>query len=79
MANRLNHDGGKAISIGSSTTHDQDLRRDLDNRQTEDMHTRIERRRERTVEKAEMMISGREILGVTSTLTAITLSRTIAG
>ena len=47
MANRLNHDGGKAISIGSSTTHDQDLRHDIDNRQTEDMRTRIERRRER--------------------------------
>ena len=47
MANRLNRDGGKAISVGSSTTHDQDLRRDLDNRKTEDMCTRIEQRRER--------------------------------
>ena len=47
MANRLNRDGGKAISVGSSTTHDQDLRHDLDNRQTEDMRTRIEQRRER--------------------------------
>ena len=47
MANRLNRDGGKAISAGSSTTHDQDLRRDLDNRHTEDMRTRIERRQER--------------------------------
>ena len=47
MANRLNRDGGKAISIGSSTTHDQDLHRDLDNRQTEDMRTRIEQRQER--------------------------------
>ena len=41
-ANRLNRDGGKAISVGSSTTHDQDLCHDLDNRQTEDMRTRIE-------------------------------------
>ena len=47
MANRLNRDGGKAISFGSSTTHDQDLYHDLDNRQTEDMRTRIERCRER--------------------------------
>ena len=47
MANRLNRDGGKAISVGSSTTHDQDLRRDLDNRQTEDMGTHVGRRRER--------------------------------
>ena len=47
MANRLNRNGGKAISIGSSTTHDQDFRHDLDNRQTEDMRTRIERRRQR--------------------------------
>ena len=46
MANRLNRDGGKAISVGSSTTHDQDLRHDLDNRQTEDMRTHIEQRRE---------------------------------
>ena len=46
MANRLNRDGGKTISVGSSTMHDQDLRPDLDNRQTEDMRTRIERRRE---------------------------------
>ena len=42
MVNRLNRDGGKAISIGSSTTHNQDLHRDLDNRQTKDMRTRIE-------------------------------------
>ena len=47
MANRLYRDGGKAISIGSSTMHDQDLRHDLDNHQTEDMCTRIERCRER--------------------------------
>ena len=42
MTNRLNRDGGKAISVGPSTMHDQDLRHDLDNRQTEDMRTRIE-------------------------------------
>ena len=47
MVNRLNRDGGKAISVGSSTTHDQDLCHDLDNRQTEDMRTRIEQRQER--------------------------------
>ena len=47
MANRLNREGGKAISVGSSTMHDQDLCHDRDNRQTEDMRTRIERRRER--------------------------------
>ena len=47
MANRLNRDGGRAISVGSSTTHDQDLRHDLDNRQTKDMRTRIEQRWER--------------------------------
>ena len=47
MANRLNRDGGKAISIGSSTTHDKVLRHDLDNHQTKDMCTRIERRQER--------------------------------
>ena len=47
MANRLNREGGKAISIGSSTMHEQDLYHDLDNRQTEDMRTRIERCRER--------------------------------
>ena len=57
MANRLNRDGGKAISVGSSTTHDQDLRHDLDNRQTEDMRTRIERRPEAIIEKAKMMTS----------------------
>ena len=47
MVNRLNRDGSKAISVGLSTTHDQDLRHDLDNRQTEDMRTCIEQRRER--------------------------------
>ena len=47
MANRLNRDRGKAISVGSSTTRNQDLRHDLNNRLTEDMRTRIERRRER--------------------------------
>ena len=47
MANRLNRDGGKAISVGSSTTHDQDLRHDLEHRQTEHMSTCIEQRRER--------------------------------
>ena len=47
MANRLNRDGGKAIFVEWSTRHDQDLRHDLNNRQTEDMRTRIERCRER--------------------------------
>ena len=47
MANRLNRDRGKAISVGSSTTRNQDLRHDLNNRRTEDMRTRIERRCER--------------------------------
>ena len=47
MANRLNRDGGKAISVGSSAMHDQDLRHDPDNLQTEDMRTRIKRCRER--------------------------------
>ena len=46
MANRLNRDDSKAISVRSSTTHDKDLCHDLDNRQTEDMRTRIERLRE---------------------------------
>ena len=43
MVNQLNRDGGKAISFGSSTIHEQDLRHNLNNRQTEDMRTRIER------------------------------------
>ena len=47
MANQLNSDRGKAISVGSSTMRNQDLRHDLNNRQTEDMRTRIERHRER--------------------------------
>ena len=47
MANQLNRDGGKAISVGSSTTDDQDLRHNLDNHQTEYMRTCIERCRER--------------------------------
>ena len=59
MANRLNRDGGKAISVGSSTTHDQDLRHDLDNRQTEDMAPVSSDVGSATVEKAEMMTSGR--------------------
>ena len=53
MANRLDRDGGKAISVASSTTHDQDLRRDLDNRQTEDMRNCIERRRERHCQEGQ--------------------------
>ena len=47
MANRLNRDRGKAISVRSSTTRNRDLRHDLNNRLTEDRRTRIERRRER--------------------------------
>ena len=47
MADRLNRDRGKAISIGSSTSRDLDLRDDLNNRQNEDMCTRIEHHRER--------------------------------
>ena len=45
-ADRLNRDRGKTISVGSSTTHNQDLRNDLNNRLYEDMRTRINRRRE---------------------------------
>ena len=47
------------ISAGSSTTHDQDLRRDLDNRQTEDMRTASSDNGSAAIEKAEMMTSGR--------------------
>ena len=47
MADWLNRDRGKTISVGSSTTRNRDLRDDLNNREYEDMRTRIERRRER--------------------------------
>ena len=47
MANWLNRECGKTISIGSSTSRDQDLQGDLKNRLIEDMCTHIERCRER--------------------------------
>ena len=47
VADRLHRDRGKTISVGSSTTRNRDLRDDLNNRQYEDMCTRIKRRRER--------------------------------
>ena len=46
VADRLNRDRSKTISVGSSTTRNRDLRNDLNNRLYEDMRTRIERRRE---------------------------------
>ena len=47
MAGLAKHNCGPAISVGSSSTRNRDLRNDLNNRLHEDMHTRIERRRER--------------------------------
>ena len=46
-AGRANRNYGPAISVGSSSTRNRDLRNDLNNRLHEDMRTRIERRRER--------------------------------
>ena len=43
MADRLNRDRGKAISVGLSTTRNRDPHDDLNNRLYEDMRTRIER------------------------------------
>ena len=47
MADRLNRDRGKTISVRSSTTRNRVLRNDLNNRLYKDMRTRIERLRER--------------------------------